>query len=93
VAPSIEFSSCRAHLVDGTVPSVLASHVTLALLTIPDGLEDDPVDNVIYALPLRRIALKLQESIAIANPSIARPAREARELLKKLSDAQLQDVL
>jgi hypothetical protein len=47
-------------------------------------MPDQP--NVFHAFPLRSIAQKVQESIATDKVAIARPAREAREILTKLGD-------
>ncbi|KAF7356649.1 TOG domain-containing protein [Mycena venus] len=78
----------EAYLVGGTPPSVVASHTIVALLT-PD--EDTPEPNLFQKLSLlRSVAQKVQESAANDKPFIARPAREARELLKELEDESLQ---
>ena len=80
-----------AHLVAGTPQSVLASHCILAVVAPND--EDDLVEgpNVFQRLGvLRKVAQKAQESAANEKPSIARPAREARDALRALGDDILQ---
>ncbi|TBU31959.1 ARM repeat-containing protein [Dichomitus squalens] len=79
------------NLVAGTPQSVLASHCILAVVA-PDE-EDDLVEgpNVFQRLGvLRKVAQKAQESAANEKPSIARPAREARDALKASGDDALQ---
>ena len=81
-----------AHLVAGTPQSVIASHCIRAVVS-SDHDEDDHHDgpNVFQKLGiLRKVAQKVQESAANEKPSIARPAREAREALKALGDDALQ---
>jgi hypothetical protein len=77
---------CRTYLMAGTPTSVLASHSILALLTADDG---DPLDTAPepFRPILPSIARKVQESIGTEKPNIARPAREAKELLRKLDDS------
>lgn len=79
-------SGCRTYLVAGTPTSVLASHSILALLTADN---DDLLDTVPepFRPILPSIARKIQESIGTEKPNIARPAREAKELLRKLDDS------
>ncbi|KAF8216432.1 ARM repeat-containing protein [Mycena galopus ATCC 62051] len=79
----------EAYLIGGTPPSVVASHTIVAVLT-PDE-ESDPVEpNLFQKLSLlRSVAQKVQESAANDKPFIARPAREARDLLKDLADESL----
>jgi len=76
----------RAHLVAGTPPSVLASHSILALLTTDDGTPIATVPEPFRSI-LPNVARKIQESIGTEKPNIARPAREAKELLRKLDDS------
>jgi hypothetical protein len=73
--------------VAGTPTSVLASHSILALLTADN--DDDPLDAVPepFRPILPSIARKIQESIGTEKSNIARPAREAKELLRKLDDS------
>lgn len=70
----------------GTPPSVLASHCTLALLTTDDDAPLATVPGPFRSI-LSSIARKVQESIGTEKPNIARPAREAREHLRKLDDS------
>lgn len=75
----------------GTLQSVISSHVILAVLS-PDE-ESDPIDepNLFQKLSLlRSVAQKVQESAGNEKPIIARPAREARDLLKELDDESLE---
>lgn len=76
----------------GTPLSVLGSQVTLAALSPPeDGDADTP--NVFDKLSLlRNVAKKVLESVASDKPSVSRPARESRELLKTLREDELQGI-
>ena len=68
----------------GTPPSALASQCILAVLS-----EDAPSEesNIFQRLGvLRAVAQKVQESVGNERPAVARPAREARELLRVLDD-------
>ena len=78
-----------AHLVYGTPASLLSSHTILALLdedltTEPGKLFTDLGDDI-----LRSVAQKTIESAGSDRPGIARPAREARDLLKNMSHPEL----
>jgi hypothetical protein len=65
----------RAHLLQGTPPSVLSS------LIILHTVEDAP--KLFYALEcVPSILKKLVESIGEPVPGISRPAREAKELTR-----------
>ncbi|KAI0710312.1 ARM repeat-containing protein [Cerioporus squamosus] len=80
-----------AHLVAGTPQSVLASQCIRAVVS-PDD-EEDQTDgpNVFQRLGvLKKVAQKALESAANEKPSIARPAREARDALKASGDDALQ---
>lgn len=79
------------HLVAGTEQTVISAHVILAVLTIDeDDDSDDEEQNLFQKLSLiRSVAQKVQESAANEKPSIARPSREARDLLKDLDDENL----
>jgi hypothetical protein len=79
-------SGCRTYLVAGTPTSVLASHSILALLTADDGAPMDVIPGPLRPV-LPSIARKIQESIGTEKPNIARPAREAKDLLRKLDDS------
>ncbi|KAF5374683.1 hypothetical protein D9615_008940 [Tricholomella constricta] len=77
------------HLVAGAPQTMLAAHVILAVLT-PDEEADDIPENLFQKLSLlKNVAQKVLESIGNEKPSIARPSREARELLKELDDESL----
>ncbi|KAJ7760500.1 armadillo-type protein [Mycena metata] len=79
----------EAYLIGGTPLSVVASHTIVALLT-PDQ-DNFQEQNLFQKLSLlRSVAQKVQESAASDKPFIARPAREARDLLKELEDESLQ---
>lgn len=97
-SPSTDFSlPPRSHLTAGTPPSPLSSHIIVALLSPEDEYSHtnpDPTEpNVLQKLSLlRSVAQKVLESVASDRPSIARPAREARELLRELDDEALQGV-
>ncbi|KAJ7252741.1 armadillo-type protein [Mycena haematopus] len=80
----------EAYLIGGTPPSVVASHTIVALLT-PEDESRTLEPNLFQRLSLlKSVAQKVQESAANDKPFIARPAREARELLKELDDEILQ---
>ena len=79
-------SGCRTYLVAGTPTSVLASHSILALLTADNGGPRETVPELFRPI-LPSVARKIQESIGTEKPNIARPAREAKELLRKLDDS------
>lgn len=84
----ISFSS---NLVVGTAPSALSSVCVLAIVS-PD--EDDEhgkrQQDLFQKLGvLRSVAQKVLESAASDKPSIARPARLAKEALRSLDDESL----
>ncbi|CDO72622.1 hypothetical protein BN946_scf184985.g41 [Trametes cinnabarina] len=92
VFPDVVKPIVSSYLVAGTPQSVLASHCILAVLS-PDeedeGIAEGP--NVFQQLAvLRGVTQKALESAANEKPSIARPAREARDLLKASGDDALQ---
>ncbi|KAJ7449659.1 armadillo-type protein [Mycena latifolia] len=90
VYPDLLRPLVETYLVGGTPPSVIASHTIVALLT-PDEENNNSEPNLFQKLALlRSVAQKVQESAANDKPFIARPAREARELLKELDDESLQ---
>ena len=69
-----------------------SSHVILTVLS-PDEDSDvmDESPNVFQRLSLLRgIAQKVFESIGSDRPFVARPAREARDILKNMNDSSLQ---
>jgi len=89
---SVLNNSYRTHLSSGTTASVLSSYTILAILN-PDAdshLHDESPNLFQNLGLLRSVAQKVQESAANEKPSIARPAREARDLLKELDDESLQ---
>lgn len=68
----------------GTPPSVLASQCILAVLSPPEDWNVDGALDLFEQLSVTKsVAQKIQESASNERPSIARPAREARELLKQ----------
>lgn len=70
--------------------SPLSSQIILAVLSEPDSFSTNR-SNIFQKLSLlRSVALKVQESIASDRPIIARPARDARDILKGLDDESLQ---
>ncbi|KAG5638049.1 hypothetical protein H0H81_002083 [Sphagnurus paluster] len=78
-----------SHLVAGTPQTMLAAHIILAVLT-PDEDIGEIHENLFQKLSLlRSVAQKVLESIGNEKPSIARPSREARDLLKELGDESL----
>jgi hypothetical protein len=81
---------CSTFLAAPTPPTGLVSHCILAVL------EDCP--NAFYDLDVvLDIVKKVQSSVSSDNGSIGRPARDARDLIKKLdrweSDADVQALL
>ncbi|KAJ7115902.1 ARM repeat-containing protein [Mycena epipterygia] len=90
VFPDLLRPLVETYLIGGTPPSVMASHAIVAVLT-PDEEDHNSGPNLFQKLSLlRNVAQKVQESAANDKPFIARPAREARELLKELDDESLQ---
>ncbi|KAF9496394.1 ARM repeat-containing protein [Pleurotus eryngii] len=80
----------KSNLCSGTPPSVLSSRIILTVLSSDD---DDVTSspNIFQKLGiLRSVAQKVQESMGNEKSSIARPAREARDLLKDLEDDDLR---
>ena len=76
----------------GTPPTVLCSHIILAALSPPEDGDSLP-SNVFQELSLlRSVAKKVLDSVASEKPSISRPAREARELLRVLEDEEIEGV-
>ncbi|KAH9007605.1 ARM repeat-containing protein [Lactarius deliciosus] len=73
------------HLVAGTPPSVLSSYSIIAFLSTEDDTPAAVVPKPFRSI-LSSIAQKIQESIGTEKPNIARPAREAKELLRKLDE-------
>ncbi|KAH9175038.1 ARM repeat-containing protein [Lactarius sanguifluus] len=75
----------RVHLIAGTPPSVLSSYSIIAFLSTEDDTPAAVVPKPFRSI-LSSIAQKIQESIGTEKPNIARPAREAKELLRKLDE-------
>lgn len=68
----------------GTPPSTLSSKAILAVLSpLDDWKVDGPLDLFEKLAVTKSIAQKVQESASNERPLIARPAREARDLLKQ----------
>ncbi|KAF8131842.1 armadillo-type protein [Boletus edulis] len=79
-------SVVNAYLVSGTPPSALCSHTILAILQPDDTERTQPEETLFGKLDvLRSVALKIKESAANERPMIARPARDAREVLKAMA--------
>ncbi|KAK7030667.1 TOG domain-containing protein [Favolaschia claudopus] len=92
VYPDLLRPLVEAYLVGGTVPSVASSCAIVACLAL-DESSQSAEPNLFQKLSLiRRVAQKVQESVSSDKPFIARPAREARELLKELNDENLQGI-
>ncbi|KAG6848260.1 hypothetical protein H0H93_001776 [Arthromyces matolae] len=78
-----------SHLVAGTPQTMLGAHITVAVLT-PNENTDAVGSNLFQKLSLlRNVAQKVFESIGNEKPNIARPSREARDLLRTLDDESL----
>ncbi|KAJ2980691.1 hypothetical protein NUW54_g10969 [Trametes sanguinea] len=89
--PDVVKPIISSYLVAGTPPSVLSSHCILAVLSPDEDAEETDGPNVFQQLGvLRAVAQKALESAANEKPSISRPAREARDLLKASGDDALQ---
>ncbi|CAK5273992.1 unnamed protein product [Mycena citricolor] len=72
----------ESYLVGGTPATIMSSYTILALLSAEDAEE-----NVFQTLGLlKSVAQKVQESAASDRIFVARPAREARDLLKALEE-------
>ncbi|KAH7929550.1 ARM repeat-containing protein [Leucogyrophana mollusca] len=75
-----------AYLVSGTPASPLSSHAILAVLS-PESEPHLSLDKTLFAKlgVLRTVAQKVKESVANERPSISRPARDARDILKEMA--------
>ncbi|TFY83754.1 hypothetical protein EWM64_g252 [Hericium alpestre] len=82
------------YLTGGTPPSVLASHCILAVLS-PGGDDSTAPTEVpsVFQPFIRSITQKIQESIGTEKPNIARPAREAKEIVKKMDESLSSGVM
>ncbi|KAG2158689.1 armadillo-type protein [Suillus bovinus] len=75
----------NAYLISGTPPSALASHAIVAILSPDSDHYLDPAATLFAKLGLlRSVALKVKESAGNERPTISRPAREARDILKNM---------
>lgn len=79
----------RSHLVAGTPATALGSHCILAVLSPDEDSYHHNADATLFKSlsVLKGVSQKVQESIANEKPSISRPAREAKELLKTIDDS------
>ncbi|KAH7908270.1 armadillo-type protein [Hygrophoropsis aurantiaca] len=81
-----------AYLVSGTPTSPLVSHTILAILS-PDSDLTDLNETVFAKLGvLRTVAQKVKESAADERPSVSRPARDARDILREIGDESLSGI-
>ncbi|KAK0212097.1 armadillo-type protein [Desarmillaria ectypa] len=96
IFPDVLQPVVESYLVAGTPASVISSHTLLTILS-PDDEDDSPTvgaENLFQKLGLMRsVAQKVIESSGNEKPSIARPAREAREALRYIDDESLQGLL
>ncbi|KAI8978208.1 ARM repeat-containing protein [Trametes punicea] len=91
IFPDVVKPMISSYLVSGTPQSVLSSHCILAVLALEEDDHETEGLNVFQKLNvLRAVAQKAQESAGSEKPSISRPAREARDLLKASGDDALQ---
>lgn len=82
----------RSNLIAGT-PITEASSIIIYTVLSPDEDLDviDDTPNIFQKLHLLRgVAQKIFQSIGSDRPFIAKPAREARDLLKNMDDSSLQ---
>ncbi|TFK45118.1 armadillo-type protein [Crucibulum laeve] len=80
----------ESHLVSGTSINVLSAHIALAVLA-PDEDSEQNEPNLFQKLGvLRVVAQKVLEAAGNEKPNIARPSREARDVLRELDDESLQ---
>lgn len=83
-------SFSRSHLVAGTLPSIISSQVILAVLNPDEDSAQANEPNLFQKLKvMRSVTQKVLESAANDKAFIARPAREARDLIKELDDDSL----
>ncbi|KAH9856756.1 ARM repeat-containing protein [Lenzites betulinus] len=91
VFPEVVKPLIASYLVSGTPQSVLSSQCILAVVSTDEDEDEVEGPNVFQALGLfRTVAQKAMESAANERPNIARPAREARDLIKASGDDALQ---
>ena len=70
---------------------MLSSQVIFAVLDTPEDEEASDEPNLFQKLSLlRQVAQKVLASAASDRPAVSRPAREARDILKTLSDDALK---
>ncbi|KAF9232421.1 armadillo-type protein [Melanogaster broomeanus] len=83
-------SVVSTYLVSGTPASALCSHTILAVLQPEDVNYCISPDDTLFAKlgVLRSVVLKVKESAANEHPAIARPARDAREVLKEMATSR-----
>ncbi|PSR76114.1 hypothetical protein PHLCEN_2v8664 [Hermanssonia centrifuga] len=78
----------ESYLLAGTPLSILASHCILAVLSPSEEDDDGNTPNLFQNLSvLKSVSQKVQESIGSDRPSVSRPAREAKEILRNLDTA------
>ncbi|OJT01635.1 Translational activator GCN1 [Trametes pubescens] len=88
--PEVVKPIVTAYLLAGTPQSVLSSHCILAVVSPDEDNDQSDAPNAFQQLGvLRSVAQKAQESAVNEKPSIARPAREARDVLKASGDDAL----
>ncbi|KAG7441044.1 ARM repeat-containing protein [Guyanagaster necrorhizus] len=95
IFPDILQPVVESYLVAGTPASVISSQTLRAVLSADEEEEDGGEgENLFQKLGLMRsVAQKVIESAGNEKPSIARPAREAREALRRVDDENLQGLL
>ncbi|CAA7260345.1 unnamed protein product [Cyclocybe aegerita] len=80
----------ESYLITGTPPSVISSQVILAVVSEDEDDDETEGPNLFQKLKvLRQITQKILESAANDKPFIARPAREARDIIKSIGDDSL----
>ncbi|KAF9019240.1 ARM repeat-containing protein [Hymenopellis radicata] len=80
------------YLVFGTPASLISSHTILALLDPESAQESGKLFLDLGSGILRSVAQKIVESASNERVAIARPAREARDILRNMSSSELDGI-
>ncbi len=80
------------YLVFGTPASLISSHTILALLDPDSAQESGKLFLDLGSGTFRSVAQKIVESASNERVAIARPAREARDILRNMSSSELDGI-